>query len=214
MSVLVEKIAATISGRNRKAKFDDFLSRFSPSPADKIVDVGVNDEEYSPYDNYLEKYYQYPHNITAVAQSTLTYFPAKYPAVSPVIADGLDLPFDDRSFSISYANAVIEHVGEKPAQIRFLSELRRVGARGYVTTPSRYFPIELHTRVPLLHLVLSKQMFDRFIRLIGKDWATGNYMNLLSKQELASIADSAGVRNYTIRTSKLFGFPLTYTLTW
>ena len=43
----------------------------------------------------------------------------------------------------------------------FLQELMRVARHGYVTTPNRYFPVETHTRVPLLHILLPKRIFDR-----------------------------------------------------
>lgn len=47
----------------------------------------------------------------------------------------------------------------------------------------------------MLHLMLSKQQFDRCCEFIGKGWA-------------------AGVTNYRIRSMRLFGLPLTCTATW
>lgn len=214
MSYVVETLASAISGRNRRDKFQDFLLRLEPSETDKIIDVGVNDEEYSDHDNFLEKNYKYPQNITAVSQFKLARFPSRYPLVRAVTGDGLDLPFEDQSFAIAYSNAVIEHVGSQQSQIQFLRELKRVGRKGYVTTPSREFPVELHTRIPLLHLILTKQLFDKFLIFIGKEWATGNYMNLLGRKELEYLLKAAGIRNYNITTSRLLGLPLTYTVTW
>ena len=214
MSRIVEKIAALVSGNSRKKKFETFIDEMAPRSSTTIIDVGVTDEEFSPFDNYLEKRYPYPEMITAVSQSQLRYFSDRYPRVNVVVGDGLALTFADKAFDISYSNAVIEHVGSRPAQIAFLRELSRVSRRGYVTTPSRFFPIEVHTRVPLLHLLLSKARFDRFLSAIGKDWAAGDYMNLLGKRELISILAIAGIEQYTIKTSRLLGFPLTYTVTW
>jgi len=47
--------------------------------------------------------------------------------------------------------AVLEHVGSREHQRRFLAETRRV-ARGFVAyTPYRFFPVEMHTFIPLTH---------------------------------------------------------------
>jgi ubiquinone/menaquinone biosynthesis C-methylase UbiE len=68
-----------------------------------------------------------------------------------VCADGLALPFPDRSFDLVFSNAVIEHVGGKDEQLGFVAEHRRVAAHCVVTTPNRWFPIESHTRALLRH---------------------------------------------------------------
>ncbi|WGR92257.1 hypothetical protein MTX20_29745 [Bradyrhizobium sp. ISRA435] len=51
------------------------------------------------------------------------------------------------------------------------------------------------SKLLMLHLMLSKQQFDRCCEFIGKGWA-------------------AGVTNYRIRSMRLFGLPLTCTATW
>jgi hypothetical protein len=68
-----------------------------------------------------------------------------------VVADGRKLPFADGSFDLVYANAVIEHVGDREDQQRFVAELARVGRRWIITTPNRYFPIEAHTHTLVTH---------------------------------------------------------------
>ena len=210
---LLEHLAYSISGRSREKKYRQFLEFIRPQPEETIVDVGVNDEEYSAGDNYLEKHYPFPERITAVSES-LDHFPGNHPRVRSVIADGRVLPFTDNQFDIAYSNAVIEHVGGHDAQLAFLQELHRVAKRGYLTTPNRYFPIEPHTRVPLLHILLSKRYFDGFLRFIGKDWATGDYMHLLSKRALKKLIHEAGIRDARIHTNALLGSTLTFTVTW
>ena len=210
----IEKLSYYISRKIREKKFKHFLLELKPKNDDMIVDVGVNNEEYSESDNYLEKHYLFPENITAVSKDDTSLFEKRYPHIKSVLADGRRLPFPDNNFDISYSNAVIEHVGDKSDQISFLKELLRVSARGYFTTPNRLFPIEVHTRVPLLHLILSKKYFDSFLVLIGKKWATGNYMHLLSKKELLAIIKDAGITNYTISSNFLFGLPITFSVIW
>lgn len=127
----------------------------------------------------------------------------RYPKIRTVKYDGKKFPFDHKEFDICWSNAVIEHVGDKDAQIFFLKEMQRVAKRSFITTPNKHFPIEVHTRVPLLHF-LPKKVFDKCLLLIGKKWATGNYMNLLSLKELKMILSDAGISNYKIIKNKLF----------
>jgi SAM-dependent methyltransferase len=214
MTQLVESIAGFVSGRSRRKKYAEFIETLKPSTTDTIIDVGVNDQEYSANDNYLEKHYPYPERITAISQQSLNYFSARYPKVTAVIGDGLKLPFPDRNFDIVFSNAVIEHVGGRDQQLMFMRELERVAGRGYITTPNRHFPIEVHTRIPLLHLLLPKRWFDRFLALIGKGWAAGDYMNLLSRRDLEGLLAAASITNYRITATRLAGIPLTYTVTW
>ncbi len=210
----LDRIAYTISAKSRAYKHVFFLQLLSPRPEDSILDVGVNATEYSDTDNYLERFYEYPEQITAVSLDDVRTLSEKYPKVTFIKADGTQLPFPDNQFSISYSNAVIEHVGRKKEQQRFLNELVRVSTKGYLTTPNRFFPVEVHTRIPLLHILLPKRIFDAFLGKIGKGWATGNYMHLLSKADLAELASNAGVSEFQIYRNRLFGFTMTLTLVW
>ena len=210
----VEKIAYAFSGKNRQMKYDLFEKLIVPEPKEKILDVGVNNIEYSKTDNYLEKHYKYPENITAVGPDSLDNFKRLYPKINCIIGRGEKLPFTDQSFDIGYSNAVLEHVGTRKNQVNFVKELYRVSKRGYITTPNRLFPIEIHTRVPFLHLILSKNIFDKFLRIIGKEWATGEYMTLLSRKELVAVLNEAGIENYRIIPNKIIGITATFTIVW
>ena len=70
-----------------------------------------------------------------------------------VFADGLHLPFSDHSFDVVFSNSVIEHVGSPARQERFAREIRRVARNYWVQTPNRFFPIETHLWMPLVHLL-------------------------------------------------------------
>lgn len=214
MISIIEQIAYTISAKSRTKKFSQFLSLVAPKPEETIVDVGVNTTEYSATDNYLEKFYPHTEKITAVGMGDFSIFKKRYPKVTALSGDGRALSFTTNTFDIAYSNAVIEHVGTFDDQRQFLSELYRVSSRGYLTTPNRYFPIELHTRIPLLHLLLSKKNFDAFVTKIGKSWAAGNYMSLLSEHDLHTLFSEVGIKNYTLIKNRFCGLPMTFTIVW
>jgi ubiquinone/menaquinone biosynthesis C-methylase UbiE len=214
MLAAVHQLANRVSARNRARKHAFFLDVMKPSPADTILDIGANATEYSEADNYLEKHYAHPEKITVVSLDDVAALRVRYPRITFVQGDGTRLPFDDGEFTIAYSNAVIEHVGEYPAQLQFLREMRRVSRRGFMTTPNRHFPVETHTRVPLLHLLLPKPWFDAYLRWAGHGWAAGDYMRLLTKADLKRLLHDAGITRYAITHNRLLGLTLTYTVTW
>ena len=50
-----------------------------------------------------------------------------------------------------FSNAVVEHLEDRERQRSFASEAARVGRRVFLATPNRRFPVEVHTRLPLVH---------------------------------------------------------------
>ncbi len=92
-----------------------------------------------------------------------------------VQADIRAMPFADGEFDIGVSNAVVEHVGGADDQRAFIHELCRVSKRVFVTTPNRWFPIEVHTRLPLVHW-LPDRASHRVYDLSGKPWAKENHL--------------------------------------
>lgn len=106
---------------------------------------------------------------------------------------------------------MIEHVGGERAQAHFLGEIARVARTAFISTPNRLFPIEVHTRTPLLHL-LPRRLFEAYLRRIGKEWACGDYMHLLSERDLRRLLERAGIRHYRVFRNYLAMFVLDFVI--
>lgn len=208
-------LARKISKYNRERKWNIFLEKMAPVDSSQVIDIGFSENEYTDTDNYIEKHYPYPNNLTALGVDKPVMFKNRYPDVKAIQYDGLRFPFGDKAFDIAWSNAVIEHVGPFEDQLNFLKEIRRISRRGFVTTPNRYFPIEVHTRIPFLHF-LPKPLFDKFLRMIGKSWAAGNYMHLLTYQNLQSLMLRAGFveLDFKIIRNKIAGLTLDFVIIW
>ena len=181
-----------VSLRSRRRKLRLFLDELRPTPATTVLDVGVDEvgfgdrggEQGCGTHNFFEELYPWPERITAVGLHDGAAFRRRYPAVRYVQADACELPFPDGSFDLYFANAVIEHIGGRERQRRFVEEAVRVAGRVFVTTPNRWFPLELHTRLPLVHW-LPQGAAARLYRLAGKEWAASN--RLLGARELRAL---------------------------
>jgi len=63
----------------------------------------------------------------------------------------------------------------------------------------------VHTRIPILHW-LPKFVFDKYLVLVGKDWASGEYMHLLSLNDIKSLLADAGIVEFEIVNNRIAGF--------
>jgi SAM-dependent methyltransferase len=182
---MMQGLASRISLRSREQKLHLFLDLLAPGPETTVLDVGVTNAPFGggSTDNFFEARYPWPGQITAVGNTELDRFREAFPQVRAVRADGRRLPFADGEFDLGFSNAVVEHVdGGREGQRTFVHELARVAGRVFVTTPNRFFPIEVHTRLPFVHW-LPAAARERAIRARGFD-AT---LDLLGPRELASL---------------------------
>jgi len=202
-------LAQRLSAHNRDRKWRLFLQEITPTESMRILDVGYSAKEFSQVDNYIEKHYPFPWRLTALGIDPVQEFSDRYQGVHTVSYDGGIFPFTDKQFDVVWSNAVLEHVGGTDKQLLFLKEIARVGRRAFITTPNRYFPIELHTRTPLLHY-FPKPVLDAYLTAVGKSWATADYMHLLSERELRVLLSAAGITRYRLFRNRLFGLAVDF----
>ena len=174
------RLVDAVSLRSRRRKLALFTETMRPTADTTVVDVGVDDSGFGERRgcgtlNFFEELYPWPERITAVGIHEGRRFAERYPATRYVQASALELPFADGAFDVYFSNAVIEHVGPREAQRRFVAEALRVAPRVFITTPNRWFPVELHTRAPLVHW-LPDAAAHRAYDLIRKPWAKDNHL--------------------------------------
>jgi hypothetical protein len=197
-----------IAKRQRRRMFHRFLHSLAPAGEDDILDVGVTDDRRHDHSNHLEAWYPHKSRLTAAGLENASFLEDLYPGMRFVQANALNLPFADSSYDYVHSSAVIEHVGSHQNQSAFLRELWRVARRGiFVTTPNRWFPIEFHTVLPLVHY-LPPGTFRTVLRKLGRDFfADEANLNLMSRASLSDAARSGGVDNFRIETVSLVGWP-------
>jgi SAM-dependent methyltransferase len=183
------RLADSISLRSRERKLRLFLQELRPTADTTVLDVGADEVGFGEGDgcatmNFFEELYPWPERITALGLHDGAGFRARYPRIPYVQGDACALPFGDGAFDIVFSNAVIEHVGGRDRQRQFVSEAIRVGRRVFITTPNRRFPIEVHTRLPLVHWLpdaVSHRVYDVIGREIGAE------VDLLTRRSFAQL---------------------------
>ena len=185
-------IADAVSLRSRRRKLRLFLDEIRPTAETRVLDVGVDEigfgdsggESGCRTHNFFEELYPWRSRITGVGLHDGAGFRGRYPEIEYVQGDGCALPFPDASFDVCFSNAVIEHVGGADRQRAFVCEAVRVSRRVFLTTPNRWFPVELHTRLPFVHW-LPRPLAERTYDLVRMPWAKEN--RLLGPAELRGL---------------------------
>jgi SAM-dependent methyltransferase len=186
------RLADAISLRSRRRKLALLLELMQPSAETCVLDVGVDEVSHGDSGgesgcrthNFLEEHYPWPTRITALGLHDGDRFRERYPGIHYVQGDACALPFADGEFDLVHSNAVIEHVGGRERQRLFVQEALRVGRRVFLTTPNRWFPVEVHTRLPLVHW-LPERSAHRAYDLVRMPWAKETH--LLGPADLRSL---------------------------
>jgi Methyltransferase domain len=183
-------LAARASLWNRRRKLALFMESVRPGPGTRVVDVGVGDTPFgtepgvAATHNFFEALYPWPDRITAVSDVPLPNFAQAFPSIRTVVANGLELPFANDEFDVAFSNAVVEHVGGREEQRRFVAELCRVAPKVFVSTPNRWFPVETHTLVPFVHWLPRRHADGAMHVLRRRDWTQ---VELLAKRDLLAL---------------------------
>ena len=183
-----------ISYRARLKMFARFQELCKPSESDRIVDVGVTPESTLPESNFFEMLYPHPEMLTVTSIEDASCLEQMYPGIKFIQTAADRLPFKDKEFDIAVSFAVLEHVGSRENQKRFVHEMVRVARRVFLTTPDRGFPIEVHTFLPFLHW-LDQPLHQRILKMVGAEFfsKTENLNLLWDKELLAMFPDTVHV---------------------
>lgn len=203
-----QSLPVRLAGYQRRRMYERFLQASEIAPDERLLDVGVTSDRSYEHSNYVPAWYPHKNRITAVGIDDAAFLEQEHPGLTFQRADGRALPFGDKSFDHVHSSAVLEHVGSRAQQTQFLRELWRVAAKSiFVTTPNKWFPVEFHTVLPLVHW-LPPEMFRATLRKLGRSFfADENNLNLLDGGALAAIAADAGISRFRVQSVTLGGWP-------
>ena len=107
------------------------------------------------------------------------------------------------SSDLVISNATIEHVGGELKQKKMIENIIKLTKKIFIiTTPNRFYPIELHTKIPLIHW-LPKSTYRKILKFLGLSfYANEENLNLLSANELKKILNNQKI-TYEIKFLKL-----------
>lgn len=189
----------------RRRIFERFMRECAPTPSSRVADFGVSGNRDHPAHYFFESLYPHRHRLTVIGRAAeeAGWFAEAFPGLQFLEADLRAIPVPTGYFDYGICNAVVEHAGTAGQQAALVAEVCRVCRCVLFTTPNKWFPIELHTWLPVLHW-LPDSLYRGVLRRLGLDhFAEIENLNLLDATSFLSLFPS-GRRNELIRG----GFPL------
>ena len=188
------RVKTFFSLRARRKMFAQFMKLCNPDAESEILDLGTTPDMKLADSNYLEKLYPWKERITCASIEDCSALVDEYGLKGYVHNTPKEkLPFRDKEFDILFCSAVLEHCGTRNDQKFFLEECLRVADKAFITTPYRFFPVEMHTFVPFLHW-LPWKWFQRAVSPIHKGfWSDINNLNLLCRKDVIRMSDKVKV---------------------
>lgn len=105
------------------------------------------------------------------------------------------------------SNATIEHVGSFDNQVKMIKNMVSLSKKFFIViTPNRFYPIDFHTKMPLIHW-LPKNLHRKILKFLSLNfYSKEENLNLLSKKDLVIALMRANINNYKIFEISLLGF--------
>ena len=188
-----------------REKFFDYFKNLTEYNDNKsLLDIGTTPSLDSEQNVILEKT-KNNKNITCFSDQDCSILEKKYPNIKDfIVGDGTNTDFKDMSFDIVHSNATLEHVGSYNNQIAFVKEASRISKNHvFIQTPNRFYPIDFHTNLPLVHW-LPKKIHRKILKFIGLNfYSMEENLNLLSESNLIDICKKLDIRKFKIIKHKL-----------
>jgi SAM-dependent methyltransferase len=208
----ISKIVWSFSAQARKKRAQIFRSYFSIDENTKILDLGS--ENGTNIFNVLQETNYNSSNIyiADIDKNAVEEGRKNYGFNAVLIDESGRLPFFDNYFDIVYCSSVIEHITITKSdvwswkndlefkkeswkrQMEFANEIVRMGKQYFVQTPSKTFPIESHTWLPLVGYLPRKQ-FLPILKLSNRFWVKQAEpdFNLLGGSEMKRLFPNARI---------------------
>ena len=183
--------------------FKIFIKNVRFNKKSKILDVGTTPILES-HENIIFHQYKWKNNITGFSNQNCKILKKKFKSNKFLKGDAKNMKLKINTFDISFCSATIEHVGSYANQKKLISELFRI-SKNYVflTTPNRSFPVDFHTKLPLIHL-LPKYIHRKILKIIGLNYfATEKNLNLLFSKDIIRICRELKITDYKIFYNRL-----------
>jgi hypothetical protein len=206
---VLTRLALAYSERARARRGRLFRELLPLTDDDRLLDLGSEDG------SHIAGLIPFRRNvwIADIAAEALARGAERYGFHTTLLDETGRLPFPDGHFDCVFCSSVIEHVtvdkdalDDYPTQAAFRSaawerqrilaaEIARVGRRFFVQTPHRWFPIESHTWLPVVVVLLPRRAQIRLIASLNRWWPkrTAADFSLLTTSEMEALFPGAEI---------------------
>jgi len=154
-----------------------------------ILDIGSTDDKDSEIANYVVKNLKISKKINAITNKRISSNIFNKILIRSITKNLNNNQIKKYSADLVISNATIEHVGKLNNQKKMLINVCKLTKKiFFLSTPYRFFPIEVHTKIPLLHF-LPKDIFRKILKMLKLNFYSKEAnLNLLSIHDIQKIS--------------------------
>ena len=196
---LFDNLFIKILNYNRNKIHNIFLKETEYTIKNSILDIGTTNSEDNSQNVILQKTRDND-KVYCLSNQDITNLKNIFPNIKEfIIADGKSSELKKNFVDIVFSSATIEHVGSFENQLLFLKEAIRIAKKTvFITTPNRFYPIDFHTKIPVIHW-LPKNIHRLILNTLGLHfYAKEENLNLLDKKSIIKLIQKLKIKKYKI----------------
>ncbi len=196
---LFDNLFIKILNYNRNKIHNIFLKETEYTIKNSILDIGTTNSEDNSQNVILQKTRDND-KVYCLSNQDITNLKNIFPNIKEfIIADGKSSELKKNFVDIVFSSATIEHVGSFENQLLFLKEAIRIAKKTvFITTPNRFYPIDFHTKIPVIHW-LPKNIHRLILKTLGLHfYANEENLNLLDKKNIIKLIQKLKIKKYKI----------------
>tara|TARA_B100000401_G_scaffold437030_1_gene381717 strand:+ start:1013 stop:1702 length:690 start_codon:yes stop_codon:yes gene_type:complete len=196
---LFDNLFIKILNYNRNKIHNIFLNETEYTIKNSILDIGTTNSEDNSQNVILQKTRDND-KVYCLSNQDITNLKNIFPNIKEfIIADGKSSELKENFVDIVFSSATIEHVGSFENQLLFLKEAIRIAKKTvFITTPNRFYPIDFHTKIPVIHW-LPKNIHRLILKTLGLHfYANEENLNLLDKKNIIKLIQKLKIKKYKI----------------
>ncbi len=202
------KIIDNIIEYKRIEMFELFKNQLSKISVDSFLDIGTTEENLLKSSNFFVKKFQHIKIKKSISDQNID-----KKIFNHYIKKSISSNFEREELGLLksdlvISSATIEHVGSVENQKKMIENIINLTNKVFfVTTPYRFYPIDFHTKIPIIHM-LPKKIHRAILNLLKlEEFAKEENLNLLDIATIKEILKKINSRNFEIKilNIKLFG---------
>ena len=163
--------------------------KINKTKINSILDIGSTNDKDSKIANYVVKNLNISKKINSITNKKIKSDIFNKILIRSITKNLNNDQIAKYSADLVISNATIEHVGKLSNQKKMLINIGKLTKKiFFLSTPYRFFPIEIHTKIPLLHF-LPKNIFRKILRMLKLNFYSKEVnLNLLSIYDIKKIS--------------------------
>ena len=200
--------------KKKRSEMQNILNKnIKDNDIESFLDIGTTEENELESSNYFVKNYEKIKIKNSISDQEIKNVNFNKFLKKSITSDFSKTEIENYKSDLVISSATIEHVGRYENQMKMLENIINLTKKYFfITTPNRFFPIDFHTKLPIIHM-LPKKIHRKILRLINLDeYAEEENLNLLDENTVNKLINTQQNASFKIRIFKVKLFGLTSNL--